>query len=88
MPVLIGLALLVALFIWANWGRDKVQGELGNRLDPIWSRLFRKRPCRWAAAGTSGENLHEFRCQSCGVTAYSASAQGPKECKRGLGGGL
>jgi hypothetical protein len=88
MPVLIGFLLVAALVVWANWGRNRVAGELGNRLDPIWYRLIRKKRCRWVATGSSGENLRQFHCETCGVTAYSASARGPKECKRGLTGGL
>jgi hypothetical protein len=88
MPVLIGLLLIAAVFIWANWGRDRARGELSSRLDPLWSRLFRRKACRWVPAGIAGENLRAFRCNTCGVTAYSASHNGPTECKRGLAGGL
>ncbi|MGL5009322.1 MAG: hypothetical protein ACRC6I_05535 [Paracoccaceae bacterium] len=88
MPILIAIALLAALFVWANWGRDKATGALGSKLDPLWSRLTRRRKCRWVAEGASGETLRAFRCETCGVTAYSAQATGPQECKRGLGGGL
>jgi hypothetical protein len=88
MPILIGLVLIVALFVWANWGRDRVSGELGTRLDPLWRRLVRRKPCKWIAEANSAENLRAFRCATCGVTAYSAAANGPRECKRGLGGGL
>lgn len=88
MPFLIVAALVVLWFVWANWGRDKAGAELGRTLDPAWRRLVRRRKCRWQATGAGGGALSEFRCETCGVTAYSGSAKGPKECKRGLGGGL
>jgi hypothetical protein len=88
MPFLVAGLMLVAWFVWANWGRDKAGAELNSRLDPVWSRFFRRKKCRWQEIGPSGESLRAFRCDHCGVTAYSSIPSGPRECKRGLTGGL
>ncbi|MFV0409324.1 MAG: hypothetical protein ACK5LJ_06410 [Paracoccus sp. (in: a-proteobacteria)] len=44
---------------------------------------LRGRKCRWALIDDR-RALKEFRCESCGVTAYSQSGHGPRECKRNL----
>lgn len=88
MPFLILLATLAALVLWRLWARDRAQSELGRRLDPLANRLFRRRPCRWRADGAGRGNLRSFRCETCGITAYSQDAKGPRECKRNLRGGL
>ncbi len=50
----------------------------------VWRRGgFRGRQCRWQLIDDR-RALKEFRCESCGVTAYSQSARGPQECKRNL----
>lgn len=86
MPILILLATVLALILWRLWARDRVENEMGRRLDPLFYRLFRRRKCRWHHIGHRA-SLGEFRCQTCGVTAYSNSSAGPTECKRGLSGG-
>lgn len=88
MPFLIAAAFVILWFVWANWGRDRADAELGRTLDPVWRRIARRRTCLWQPTGAGGGALREFRCKACNVTAYSASAKGPTECKRGLGGGL
>jgi hypothetical protein len=88
MPFLILGLTLAALIVWRLWARDRLQGELSTRLDPLANRLFRSRPCRWHPTGAATESLREFRCDSCGVTAYSMDARGPNECKSSLKGGL
>ncbi len=92
MPVLIVIALLVVWFIWANWGRRKAQAELDTRLNPIWARMTRSKPCQWELVHADKRqktgSLREFRCRTCKVTAYSTGNKGPVECKKGLGGGL
>ncbi|MBY6050053.1 hypothetical protein KUV47_18920 [Vannielia litorea] len=87
MPIVISALVVIGLFIWWNWGRNRARAELSNRLDPLANRVFRRRKCRWSPVGGSGA-LKEFRCETCGVTAYSQSARGPAECKKGLRGGL
>ena len=83
MPILIAAAAIILLTLWRLWARDRAQVEIGRRMDPLFHRLFRRRPCRWQLLdGRSA--LSEFRCETCGVTAYSRSARGPAECKREL----
>jgi hypothetical protein len=88
MPVLILIAMGAAFVLWRLRARNRVEGALGQTLDPLVARLFRRAKCRWAATGAGEGALQEFRCATCGVTAYSQSATGPRECKRGLAGGL
>ncbi|MFD1795221.1 hypothetical protein FQV27_13900 [Paracoccus aurantiacus] len=83
MPLMIGLLLIAALLVWQLWGRDRTQAELSNRLDPFWYRIFRRKKCRWHVIDDR-RTLKEFRCETCGVTAYSRSDRGPVECKRQL----
>jgi hypothetical protein len=88
MPFIIIGLMVIGLIVWQLWGRDRAQGELSTRLDPLANRVLRRKPCRWRPSGGTSESLREFRCEHCGVTAYSASAKGPTECKRSLTGGL
>lgn len=46
------------------------------------------RRCRWRAGGGAGGQLSRWRCEACGVEAYSSDGHPPKECKRVLKGGL
>ncbi len=87
MPFILAAVVIGALIIWRLWARDRVQGEIGRKLDPLAMRLFRRRKCRWVQQGIARGALTEFHCTACGVTAYSQSSGGPRECKRGLGGG-
>ncbi|MEZ5776729.1 MAG: hypothetical protein R3E44_00055 [Paracoccaceae bacterium] len=88
MPILIIVALIVAGILWRLWARDRVQGELGARLDPLANRMFRRRQCQWKHVGRGHGALEEYRCESCSVTAYSQGGKPPRECKRSLRGGL
>lgn len=83
MPLLIAALVLAALVVWRLWARDRTQAELATRLDPIWRRLFRRKTCRWQLV-RDRSSLKEFRCETCGVTAYSRADRGPTECKRQL----
>lgn len=83
MPFLIALLVLAALVVWRLWARDRAQAELSNRLDPVWYRVFRRTKCRWQLVN-GRTAMKEFRCETCGVTAYSRSDRGPTECKRQL----
>lgn len=83
MPLLIALAVLAGLLVWRLWARDRAQAEMSARLDPLWHRLLRRKPCRWQLRDGRGA-LKEFRCAHCGVTAYSRTDRGPQECKRAL----
>ncbi|UWP87865.1 hypothetical protein [Aliiroseovarius crassostreae] len=50
-------------------------------------RVFRSGSCRWVQVGQSTPNLMQFRCSTCGVTAYSSQKSGPEQCKRDLAKG-
>lgn len=84
MPLLILVLVLAGLMLWRLWARDRAQAELGRHLDPLANRLFRRRRCRWRPEGPVRGSLRPFRCETCGVTAYSQNPKGPAECKRGL----
>ncbi|MBS8227667.1 hypothetical protein [Vannielia litorea] len=83
MPAILTALAVIGLFVWWNWGRARARSELSSRLDPLANRVLRRRKCRWRPTGGSGA-LKEFRCESCGVTAYSQRSAGPAECKRNL----
>ena len=83
MPFMIGLLVIAALLVWRLWARDRAEAELSSRLDPLWRRIFRRKSCRWRLVNDRSA-LREFRCETCGVTAYSRSDRGPVECKRQL----
>jgi hypothetical protein len=88
MPVLIAIGLGAAFILWRIWARDRVEGAVGRRLDTWVARMFGRNRCRWTAMGAGEGSLQEFRCETCRVTAFSQSSAGPRECKRGLKGGL
>lgn len=82
MPILIAVLGFVLLFIWYNWGRRKAQTGLAHALDSFYYRLFNRQKCKWHTKGNSSGTLQEFQCATCGVSAYSQSGNGPRECKR------
>jgi hypothetical protein len=88
MPLVIAIAVGVAFILWRIWARDRVEGAVAGRLDTWVARVFGRNRCRWTKAGKGVGSLQEFRCDTCGVTAFSQSQAGPRECKRGLKGGL
>jgi hypothetical protein len=88
MPVLILIAMGAVFLVWRLWARDRVESALGRKLDPLAARLFRRSKFCWVTTGTNEGTLQEFQCATCGVTAYSQSSSGPRECKRRLMGGL
>jgi len=88
MPFIILIITSAVLFIWYNWGRNRARSSLSQHLDPFFYRLFKKLPCQWVPVEKITGGLNQFRCQNCGVTAYSTSGKGPQECKRSLRGGL
>lgn len=47
-----------------------------------------KNKCKWAKTGESSGAFVEYRCASCGVAAFSRTDAAPKDCKKGLTGGL
>lgn len=85
MPVVLVALLAIAGFIWWSWGRKRAGDEVSYRLDKL---LFRRKPCKWQPTGNGKGALNEFRCDTCGVSAYSRSPKGPVDCKRNLRGGL
>ena len=84
MPILIALGLAIAFFVWRSWGLDQAEVAVSTRMN----RLFRKRKCAWEATGSGTDNLREYKCLNCKVTAYSGGGKPPQECKRALGGSL
>jgi hypothetical protein len=88
MPFVIAIVLGLAFLLWRSWARDRVEGAVGRRMDTWVARVFGRNRCRWTGMGKGAGSLQEFRCETCGVTAFSQSQAGPRECKRGLKGGL
>ncbi len=88
MPFLILIGLLAVGLVWRLWARDRAKSELGRRLDPVARRVFSRKPCRWQRVGRKNATFEEYRCDKCGITAYSQTGGPPETCKKGLGGGL
>lgn len=88
MPIIILVVSVIVLFVWYNWGRAHARSALSARLDPMLNRFTRRKPCRWHCHDAHTAGLRSFRCDTCGVTAYSSDSRGPTECKRNLRGGL
>ncbi|RUS59515.1 hypothetical protein EGN72_12400 [Pseudorhodobacter sp. E13] len=87
MPIFLLALVCIGFFIWSNWGRAKARSELSRKLDPMWDRLRKPKQCRWVASRQHGQGLREFTCETCHVTAYSGHPDGPKDCKKTIGGG-
>lgn len=88
MPILITLGLVALYFVWAIWGRKTAQNEASARLDPLWSKLTKRKACKWSATGDSTGRFVEYRCSACGVSAMSHTGKPPQDCKRNLTSGL
>jgi hypothetical protein len=71
-PVFLVLAVVAVWLVW------KLQGPSG-RFSVARSR------CRWSRSGGQSGVLVEYRCATCGVTAFSASGGAPKQCKKDIG---
>jgi hypothetical protein len=83
MPIILTFLVLAAGFIWWSWGRDRAGSALSRRLDG----LFRRSPCKWALTGDSNGRLVEYRCETCGIAAYSTTGAAPVTCKRNIRNG-
>jgi hypothetical protein len=73
------LVILVAAFWPRLSGRGGIKGIGG--LKGSAAKPARK-ACKWQPMGEARGRLREFRCATCGVTAYSMNAEGPELCKR------
>ena len=47
-----------------------------------------KNPCKWSKTGERSGAFVEYKCAACGVAAYSRTDAAPRDCKKGLTGGL
>jgi len=51
----------------------------------IWYFRRKTSPCKWVKSrGTPLEGRLPWKCQTCGIKAYSSNRKPPKECKRKL----
>ncbi|MGL6209353.1 MAG: hypothetical protein ACRC14_05940 [Paracoccaceae bacterium] len=83
MPIILTVLILVAGFLWWSWGRDRAGSVVSNRLD----RLFRRSACKWTPTGETNGRFHEYRCETCGIAAYSTTGSPPVTCKRNIRNG-
>ncbi|WP_179378497.1 hypothetical protein [Jannaschia marina] len=51
----------------------------------VFGRRPRANPCAWSDTGYRNGRMHEFRCETCGITGFGRDGQVPRVCKRGLG---
>ena len=47
-----------------------------------------RKECHWHPTSGGTESLNAFRCETCGVVAFSQDRKGPAQCKKGLDGRL
>ena len=85
MHILLLVLLTAAGFIWWSWDRRRRAGD-EESFGP--DSLFRRKPCKWQPTGDGKGALLEFRCETCGVSAYSRTGKGPVDCKQNLRGRL
>jgi len=50
--------------------------------------LFGRNRCAWRAEGQKNASFSRFHCETCGVEAFSRDGKPPRQCKRGVDGGL
>ncbi|MGH1367052.1 MAG: hypothetical protein ACRBCL_00440 [Maritimibacter sp.] len=83
MPLLLALVaiLLVALVV----RRKAAPGQAKAKSAPHLGKWRGRKACKWRAIGDQGATLREFECETCGITAYSVEARGPKDCKKDFG---
>lgn len=71
----------VMLVVWMRQG-----GRVG-RTGANPTGTARTKACKWSATGEGQGRLKQYRCATCGVTAYSGTGKPPAQCKKNLGGG-
>ena len=47
-----------------------------------------RRNCAWVSEGAKNASFTRYRCTTCGVEAFSRDGKAPRQCKRGVDGGL
>ena len=78
------LVFLLCVLAFVLWGF--VRGY--PALDPPRRRDPQARNCDWTVLGTRSGTLREWRCGTCGITAFSRPPGPPEQCKRGMEGRL
>jgi hypothetical protein len=73
---LLGVVVLIAVVVFYRRRRGLGAADAAPTLP--------KRNCQWVATGDPDRRLREYRCETCGVTGYSATGNPPVECKQGL----
>jgi len=71
------LTILIAFVLFLVWSRWR-SGQVDRKAEPA---------CIWLATGVARGRLKEYRCDTCGVTAYSGTGKAPEGCKKALKGG-
>ncbi len=74
---LIGVIVLIAVVVFYNRRGIAARGGGAYSASP-------KKNCQWIATGDPEKRLREYRCETCGVTGYSATGNPPVECKQNL----
>ncbi|MCG7494416.1 hypothetical protein [Thalassobius sp. Cn5-15] len=62
------------------------QSVKSPRFNPL-PRL-RGNSCDWVSEGAKNASFTQYRCTTCGVEAFSRTGKAPRQCKRGVEGGL
>ena len=71
--------LAVAVVAWMRRGGRVALGRGG-------SQPQKTARCRWTATGEGYGRLQQYRCATCGETAYSGTGKAPSQCRKAIGG--
>ena len=81
MAIFVTALIIVGYAVWI-FSRKGGGGAMPKMAMP------KKKACKWAKTGDSSGAFVEYRCSACGVSAFSRNDAAPKDCKKGLTGGL
>ena len=81
MPIFITALIVLAYVAWM-YTRSRGGASLPKAAKPV------KNACKWDKTGDRSGAFVEYRCATCGVSAFSRTDAAPKDCKKGLTGGL
>lgn len=79
MAIFVTALLVLAYAVWVFSRRGRI--AMPKASSP-------KNKCKWSKTGNSSGAFVEYHCASCGVSAFGRTDAAPKDCKKGLTGGV
>lgn len=76
--VLLVFAIIALRFVLGKRWSDRSMGRQAQVPSQASSS------CRWQRDAESENSLERWRCENCGVDAFTSTGKPPKECKRQL----